>query len=193
MVVLHVAKVLRVLTVAPLMALIMLAVLFFRDPVAIGGPGFFAASVGFLTVLPLMAYPLQPVCPHFRGKGREGQRTLAMIFAVLGYILGCGMAFAAKAPEKLRIIFLGYLFSGILVALFNLLHVRASGHACGVTGPFVILALFGQWAGCLGVIPLAVVWWSSLKAKRHTPEQLIAGTILPFFGLAAATVLIRGL
>lgn len=190
---LHVAKTLRVLTVAPLMALVMLIVLFAKDPAAIGGLGLFAASVGFLTVLPLLGYPLQPLFPHFRGKGREGQRNLAMIFAVLGYILGCVTAFAAHAPERLKIIFLAYLFSGVLVVLFNfLLHIRASGHACGVAGPFAILAFFGQWAGCLGVIPLAIVWWSSLKAGRHTLEQLIAGTILPFFGLTLASLLIRG-
>lgn len=191
--VLHIAKALRILTVAPLMALVMLLVLFFRDPAAIGGPGFFAAAVVCLTVLPLLAYPLQPVFPHFRGRGREGQRTLAMIFAVLGYVGGCVLAFAAHAPARLKIIFLAYLFSGILVVVFNLLlHVRASGHACGVTGPFAILAFFGQWAGCLGIVPILIVWWSSLKAKRHTPEQLIAGTILPFFALTAAALLVQG-
>ena len=172
------------------MALVMLIILYVWAPATFGNPAFFISSVVFLTVLPLLAYPLQPLFPHFRDRGREGQRTLAMVFAVAGYLLGSGEAFLANAPVRLKVIFLSYLLSGFLVVLFNkLLHVRASGHACGMAGPFAILASFGQWAGCLGAPLLAVVWWSSLKTARHTPGQLIAGTVLPLFALMAATVL----
>lgn len=185
------AKAIRILTVAPFMAFVMLVVLFVRDSAAFGTPALFAASIMFLTLFPLLAYPLQPLFARYRGKGREGQRTLAMIFAVAGYVLGCAMAFLAHSPDRLKIIFLSYLFSGVLMILFNkLIQVRASGHACGVAGPFAILAFFGQWVSCLGILLLAVVWWSSLKAGRHTPGQLIAGTALPFFALAAAAALV---
>lgn len=187
---LHLAKAFRVLMVAPVMALVMLLILYIRVPSVFGSPLFFAAAVLFLTVLPLLGYPLQPLFPHFREKGREGQRTLAMIFAVAGYIAGCGLAFFTHAPGGLKVIFLSYLFSGALVVLFNkLLHLRASGHACGVAGPFAILACFGQWASVLGVPILAVVWWSSLKTHRHTAGQLAAGTVIPLAGLLAAVLL----
>jgi hypothetical protein len=187
----HLAKIFRILAVAPIMALLMLAILCMQDPVIFGNPALFASSVVFLTLLLLLAYPLQALFPYYRCKGREGQRTLAMIFAVAGYFLGCVVAFLAQAPDRLKIIFLCYLFSGILLVLFNkLLHARVSGHACGVAGPFAILAFFGQWAGCLGFPMLAVVWWSSLKMGRHTPGQLIIGTVLPLFALAAATALV---
>lgn len=177
--------------VAPLMALVMLLVLFIRTPAAFGSPALFAASVAFLTVLPLLGYPLQRFIPHFKNKGREGQRTLAMIFAVAGYVLGCVLAFAARAPGKLKVIFLAYLLSGVFVVLLNkLLHVRASGHACGVAGPFAILACFGQWAAALGLPLLAVVWWSSLKTHRHTLWQLTAGTLVPLAALAVAVALV---
>ena len=187
----HLAKAFRILTVAPLMALVLIVILYTRDPAAFGSPALLASAVVFLTLLPLLAYPLQPLFPRYRGKGREGQRTLAMIFAVAGYVLGCGAAWLTQAPDRLKIIFLCYLLSGILVVLFNkLLHVRASGHACGVAGPFAVLAACGQWAGCLGIPLLAAVWWSSLKTGRHTPGQLIAGTVLPLLALAAAAALV---
>ncbi|HEX2937307.1 MAG TPA: hypothetical protein VHO66_00100 [Ruminiclostridium sp.] len=187
----YIAKVCRIVTVAPFMAGTMLVVLFINNPVVFGNSAFFAAALVFLTVLPLLAYPLQPLFSHYRSKGREGQRTLAMLFAAAGYVLGCALAFIAHAPNSLKIIFLSYLFSAILIILFNkLIHVRASGHACGVAGPFAILVFFGQLAGFLGIIPLVIVWWSSLKAKRHTPGQLIVGTALPFLALAAAMTLI---
>lgn len=190
----YIAKVCRIVTVAPLMAGTMLIVLFVNNPVAFGNSAFFAAALVFLTILPLLAYPLQPLLSHYRNKGREGQRILAMLFATAGYVLGCAIAFIAHAPNSLKIIFLSYLFSAILIILFNkLIHVRASGHACGVAGPFAILILFGQWVGLLGIIPLAIVWWSSLKAKRHTPGQLIVGTALPFLALASVMALIYAL
>ena len=185
----HFAKVLRILTVAPLMALVMLILLYLKMPAAFGNPILFAAAIVFLTGFPLLAYPLQPLFRRYRGKGREGQRTLAMIFAVIGYLLGYAAALLAHAPRPLKIIFLAYLFSGILVVVFNkVFPVRASGHACGVAGPFVILAFFGQWTCLLGILPTAAVWWSSLKANRHTPVQLAEGTVLPFIALAAAAL-----
>ena len=177
------------------MALVMLIILYACDPAAFGSPLLFVCSAVFLTALPLLAYPLQPLFPHFRSKGREGQRNLAMIFAVAGYILGCGAAFFAHAPKRLLIVFATYLLSGVLVVAFNRLsHVRASGHACGMAGPFAMLASFGLWAaGCLGIPLLAVVWWSSLKTGRHTASQLFAGTLIPLFALGAATALVTAL
>ena len=38
----------------------------------------------FLVVLPLLAYPLQKYIPHFKDSGRDGQRSLAMIFSAAG-------------------------------------------------------------------------------------------------------------
>jgi hypothetical protein len=181
------SKAVRVLTVAPLMALLMLTILYFRDPALFGGVLYYILAVVFLTVFPLLAYPLQPLFPAFRDKGREGQRTLAIYFAVAGYIGGCLSAAVLRAPEAVWIIFLCYLASGTLVMLSNkLLHFRASGHACGVTGPFILLLFFGQPAGFLGIPLLALVWISSIAMKRHTAPQLLGGTAIPILALSIA-------
>ena len=184
------AKAIRVLTVAPMMALVMLLVLYVRDSPLFGSPAAFVLLLLFLVVFPLLAYPMQPLIKKYKDKGREGQRALAMDFAVAGYIGGCLSAVLLHAPKSVWIIYLSYLLSGILVMLLNkLLHFRASGHACGVTGPFAILVYFGQPLGFLGIPLLAIVCLSSLRMKRHTAWQLLGGTVIPVAALAIAVMI----
>ena len=92
------SKIIRVVTVPPLMALFMLLVLEWRDPRFFGSLLHFLLSVVFLAFFPLLAYPLQPLFPSFKDKGREGQRTLAICFAVAGYVGGCASALLFRAP-----------------------------------------------------------------------------------------------
>ena len=79
--------VVRVLSIAPLLAAIMLTVLFVTRPELFRAWYTYASMMATLGVLPVLAYPLQRFIPKFRDEGRKGQRTLAMIFAVAGYIL----------------------------------------------------------------------------------------------------------
>lgn len=178
------AKLIRVMTVAPFMALFMLIILYVHDRPLFGGPVNFVLLILFLVVFPLLAYPLQPFIKKYKVRGREGQRALAIGFAVAGYIGGCLSGLLLHAPKSVWIIYLSYLVSGILIALTNkLMHFRASGHACGVTGPFAILICFGQTCGYLGIPVLALAWLSSLQMKRHTNRQLIGGTLIPIAAL----------
>lgn len=180
----------RVFTVAPIMALVMLLVLFFHEPLFFGNIIEFFLLVLFLVVLPLLAYPLQPLIKQFKYKGREGQRTLALIFAVAGYFLGCLFAAVLGAPQNVWFIYLSYMLSGSLVALFNkVFRFRASGHACGISGPFMLLVYFGQQIGYVGFAVLALVWAVSLYMKRHTTAQFIIGALIPF---AALGILVLG-
>lgn len=181
------AGMIRKLTVAPIMAFIMLVTLYLKDSSLFGSLTHFILSVLFLTIFPLLAYPLQPFIKHYKNKEREGQRTLAMIFAVAGYMGGFLSGLLLNAPKSIRILYLCYLLSGVLIALFNkVLHLRASGHACGVTGPFIILMYFGQAAGYFGIPILAVVGWASLTIRRHTIWQLIGGSVIPIIALGIA-------
>lgn len=184
----------RVLTVAPFMALLMLLVLYFCSPGFFGDTATFLLIVLFLVVLPLLAYPLQPLIKPYKDKGRDGQRTLAIIFAVSGYVLGCLSALVFNAPANVFTIYLSYLLSGAGVMLINkLFRFRASGHACGITGPFALLVYFGQSCGYfIGLPVLAAAWLSSLYMKRHTNAQFIVGAIIPF-AMLGVIVLIKSL
>lgn len=184
------AKILRVVTLAPLMALVILCILYILRPELFGGALEFGLAVLFLTVFPLLGYPLQPITPYFRKKGREGQRNLAMIFAVVGYIAGCITALCMDAPYGLRFIYFSYLFSGVLLVGCNkICGLRASGHTCGIMGPFALLAVFGQPWALLGAPVLAAACWASLHMKRHTAIQLAAGALVPLIALLPAALL----
>lgn len=164
------------------MALIMLLTVFFCSGADVfGSAADLIFAILFLSVLPVLAYPMQKFIPSYKDKGREGQRNLAIIFAVAGYVLGCIAALITRAPAGVWIIYLEYLFSGLGIFIFNkAFKIKASGHACGVAGPAILLAGFGIYCAA---IPAAVIFglvvWSSLRMKRHTAPQLIAGTIIP--------------
>ena len=87
-------KVIRVITVAPVLALIMAGLVAGSCKDVFPSSWHLAYSIFFLGVLPLLAYPLQKYIPAYKDKGREGQRNLAIIFAVAGFAMGCVMSFA---------------------------------------------------------------------------------------------------
>lgn len=182
------AKTIRILTLAPLLALETLMLLRLSRPELFRGTWDIAFPILFLTILPLLAYPLQYCIPPLRRKGREMQRKLAILLAVVGYFGGAIWAFASGAAAWLQVLMLTYLISGALIALFNrLLHIRASGHACGVSGPVLyLLGLLGGKA-LWGLLMMPLLWWASRVLKRHTGGQLLWGSALS----AAALVLAR--
>lgn len=170
-------KVIRVATVPPLIALLLFITLGLYNEIS-----WIDALLGvlFIGILPILAYPAQRFIPYFKDKGREGQRNLAIIFAVVGYIVGCTLALIFNAPAKVVLIYLDYLLSGILIAVFNkLFNLRASGHACGIVGPVAMLIYFGLYIpAIIGLVLTVLVFISSIGMKRHTLLQLIGGSLI---------------
>lgn len=183
----HGAKIIRLLTVAPLMAMVALSIILLVSPEIFRNNGNYFIALLFLTVLPLLGYPLQPFIPGFCDKGRDGQRNLAIIMAVFGYVLGIFYVLLTRATQGLLVIYLTYLLSGIGIAIFNkVLKVRASGHTCGIAGPIALLFYVIGYKALWGLIVLIMVFWASLKIKRHTMSQLIWGSIIPLAALFVA-------
>jgi hypothetical protein len=182
------AKLIRTLTIAPVGALVLVSVLYFDKGASFGNIISYLLSIIYLTVLPVLAYPLQPYIPGFRDKGREGQRNLAIIMATIGYLCGILTLLFMKATKMLWMVYLVYFFSGIGIALFNkILKIRASGHACGIVGPIALASYFIGIRGILtGVIIFFLVCWSSIKLKRHTISQLLWGSLIPLIALLSA-------
>lgn len=176
-----ITKTIRILTIAPVMALATLITLFVCDAEIFGEAYNFIIAVFFLFILPVFAYPLQPFIPKFKDKGREGQRNLAMIFAVVGYVAGCVTNLFLNAPVYLWLIYLDYLISGALVVIINkVFHLRASAHACGIVGPGALLCYMGV---PMALIPTAILYfaamWASIQMKRHTLWQFLGGAVIP--------------
>lgn len=178
------SKALRVITIAPVMALMLLTLIFLLRPEYLGGFSGYILAVLFLVVFPILAYPLQPFIPGYRDRGREGQRSLAMVMAGIGYCLGIITAILTKAVFELWVIYLTYFISGFLIIILNkVFGIKASGHACGAAGPvFAMIYLLGPIYAA-GFALLAAVYWSSLRMKRHSFFELLLGTIVPLAAL----------
>lgn len=182
-------RAIRVVTVPPVFALALLLTVYFRQPGAFDSVWQLIWSILFLSVLPVLGYPLQSCIPHFRDQGREGQRSLAMICSVSGYLLGFAAALLTQASRTLAVIFLEYLLCGIAMLVFNrCFHLRASGHACGIVAPVLLLAAFKRYAAAaLGALLIVPVLLSSVKTGRHSAMQLLGGGLI-----AAACLALTG-
>ena len=173
------AMAIRVITVPPVMAAILILVLWTgKDGVIPTAMDALAAFI-FLSVLPLLAYPVSALIPQLRKKGREGQRNLAFAMSVLGYIGAWLYGTLCHRGSAMLFIFGTYLFSVCILLVFNkLLHLRASGHACSVTGPILLIIYFlGGWWTPLFAAVYAAILWASVVTKRHTVREFLLGTV----------------
>lgn len=171
-------KIIRLLTIPPIMAAALFLIL---GVYGILSPIDSALGILFIAVLPVLSYPLQPIIPYFKDRGREGQRNLAIVFSVVGYVLGCILALIFNAPiNTVVFIYLDYLLSGILIAVFNkAFHLKASGHACGIVGPVAMLLYYGLYLpAAIGAVLVIPVFISSIMMKRHTFLQLLGGSAI---------------
>ena len=176
----RIATIIRKLTIPPTFAVILLLTAYIAYPNEMGSVWYVLGGILCLAVLPAMAYPLQKYIPGFKDKGRNGQRTLAMIFSFIGYLLGAALAYILNAPNTVKIIALEYLFCGITMLICNkVFKFKASGHACGVIGPIFMMAYLGLYIPALVctlfVIP---VFAASIQTKQHTAPQLLGGSVI---------------
>lgn len=186
-------KTVRKLTTVPVIATIFMVIMLIFRSTVFSGIIQWLYSVFFIGLMPLLAYPLQRFFPHFKDAGRNGQRTLAMIFSVAGYVICCVLGLIFSASPGLWVIYLQYLLCIVILVVFDrIFHFKASGHACGVIGPILLSIYFGLYPAAIVGVPIAVLTViASLKTKRHTPLQLAVGGAVPFF-VIAVLILIFG-
>ena len=173
-----IAKVIRMITVPPVMVAALLTLLFFFDDV-FPTPLDFVLALIFLAVLPVLAYPVQMLVPKWREGGRKVQRLLAFIFSFIGYSAAVIVSIVRDAVPNLLYISAVYLVSVILLTLFNCFSPwRASGHACSIAGPILLICLFsGYYAIPAGLLVFAASFWASVYMKRHTVREFLLGAL----------------
>ena len=172
-----ICKLIRIITVAPIAALVTVLMLnFMKDGFFVNARHFWTAILT-LTLLPLLAYPISLV--KQKDERRRFQRSLAILFAVVG-IAGTVCSFANGGSKGERVLYLTYLLSGIMIALSSfILKRKSSGHACGISGPVTLLTYFLSPLCACGYFLLIPVFEASLKMKRHTLSQLVSGSAIP--------------
>lgn len=186
------AKSIRVITVPPLLAAILMTLLYLFRPDFFAGIGDLLAGILFLAIIPTLAYPLSALIPPLRKKGRAGQRKLAFVTNGVGYIGGVIYALATNASSELKFIYFTYLASVLFLIFFNkVLHLRASGHACGIVGPLIVSVYFLGWYWAFPAALIAIgVAWSSLYLSRHTKKDLALGSLSAFAAFALCLCII---
>ena len=108
---------------------------------------------------------------------------LALVFSVLGYLIGFLAAVLDDGAAMEKVVFGTYLISGTTLAVCTLLHFKASGHTCGCSGPIAALSIFINPWFLVGYVLLTPIIWSSIRLKRHTALQLLAGCVIPVLAM----------
>ncbi len=190
------AKIIRIITIAPIMALLLITLLLILRPEAYNGLYMYFVCFACLCVIPSLSYPIEKKW-HWCGKfhpdfdGRKSSRRLAIYFSLFGYAVLTLISFLTHQPRLLNVLCLTYLFSGFLIFLFSVvIKYDASGHACGFIGPVAFLSYNVNWY-FLFLLPLfLVIFWSSLKLNRHSVEQVLLGGIFPVVSMIIALLIL---
>lgn len=178
------AKVVRVLTAPPIMALcLVLLVATSNHNIFRSGTDLWMALLG-LVVIPTLAYPIEWLKNGKSNELRNKERYLAFILNLVGYLLFFAYGLITHAPSGLRTISTCYFLAVVILIIINkMTPFHASGHACCVSGA-LILALYlvsWKWLGACLIVGALMVW-ASLELRRHTPKELLLG----FFALLLA-------
>lgn len=117
--------------------------------------------------------------------GVRQQRAPVFIMAGISMVIGAAMLLALDAPFRL-FSEIGAIFLGLVVCLLANLVWKLSVHSAVAT--YVALALLAPLAPvgpALALVVAAVVGWSRILLKDHTPTQVLAGQVV---GCAVYTV-----
>ncbi|HWQ76643.1 MAG TPA: hypothetical protein VN441_15150 [Syntrophomonas sp.] len=172
------AKFIRIVSVPPVLVTALIVILAVaRDDVFTSTIDIVMALI-FLALIPVIAYPLSVLIPEIKEKGREGQRNLAFILTAVGYVIVWLYGLLSACNQNLQLLFTSYLLSVVILLILNkLLKIRASGHGCSITGPIVLVSYFLGFQGfVVGCVAYALIFWASIRTKRHTPQEFIFGT-----------------
>lgn len=172
------SKIIRVVTAPAILAVLVAAVLCFEREAGEPFYEYFLFAL-FIGIIPILSYPICRLIPKLREKGRDFERKMSFVTSVIGYTAGFVYALIAPVPRTLLVAYVSYFASVVILTFFNkVVKVRASGHACGIFGPLLLVVLLcglKYLAPC--VLILAGVVFSSLYLKRHTVTELVFGAL----------------
>lgn len=173
------AKIIRIITIPPIEALVMLLILYRLKQEEFGNLGNLLMAVLFLTVIPICSYP---IASRKRGKQdmRNNQRNMAFIFNFLSYLAAMLIGYCVGCTRMLQWILNGYFLAVLILTIVNkVFKIRASGHACSCTFPYLILSYyFGGYVTVICLILYLAEFWASVELKRHTIKEFLGGTIV---------------
>lgn len=186
------AKGIRSITAPPVLITVFILVLAEKSDGTILNGLQCGISIICLGIIPILAYPMQRCMPKYKNEGRKGQRKLAFIFTLTGYVLAWFYGVISKTNEEVMLVYTTFLLAAFLLSLCNaVIKVRASGHMCSVAAPMMLLIYFLGWKAAIPcLLVVCMVSWSSISLKRHSVQELAAGMCIGIVGFLIAAFLI---
>ena len=103
------AQAVRILTTPPVFSALMCTLLYVLVPGSFASLGHYLLAIVCLSLLPVLAYPVSYLIPALRRGGRKTQRNLALVFSVLGYLIGFLAAVLDGGAAMEKVVFGTYL------------------------------------------------------------------------------------
>lgn len=171
------AKIIRIITVPPVEALVMLLLLYGVKRADFGSAGNLLMAILFLAVIPACSYPLAAK-GNTREESRRNQRKMAFIFNFASYLAAMLAGYGTGCSGMLQWILNGYFGAVLILTIINkVFKIKASGHACSCTLPYLFISYYLGWpAAVICVILYIAEFWASVELKRHTVKEFILGS-----------------
>ncbi len=186
-----IAMIIRVATVPPIMIALLLVALFFQQPNIFHNNTDYAVSLITLGICPILVYPVWAAVPKLKATGRDGQRKLAFVGTLIGYAAAFLYGEISGVTPELKLLFRTYFIAVVVLTFFNkALKIKASGHACSVVSPALMMIYFQNWLlVSVWVLIIAISFWGSLISEHHKPKELAWGSIICILAFVASCLI----
>lgn len=112
--------------------------------------------------------------PHI---DRREDRIKPFLFSLTCAVAGLAAVYLAGAPAVIKAVSWSVVVTGAIVTATTAVW-KVSLHAAGISAiAFILVALFG-WFALPVVLCIPLVYWARLTLNKHTPTQLLVGSIL---------------
>lgn len=171
------AKIIRIVTIPPIEALVMLLILYGVRRTEFGNADGLLVSILFLALIPACAYPVSVKMKN-KEDIRSNQRNMAFTFNFLSYFVGMLTGRLMECSELVQWILLSYFLSVLILTVMNkVFHIKASGHACSCALPYMFLSQYlGRYVAAVCLLLYFAEFWASVELKRHTMEEFLQGS-----------------
>lgn len=184
------AKIIRMMTVPPVLATVMLLIGYLVHKEDFATVPVLGLNIFLLAIVPVLAYPIASIKKDEAKSIRERQRKLAFLLNLCGYLAAWLMGAATHCSKILMTVLSSYVIAVLLLSLLNkVLKVRASGHACSCVLPYLFM---GNWLGAAAagvcIILYIIEFWASVFLKRHTIKEFLMGSMTAVIAFGAVFI-----
>ena len=173
------AKIIRIITIPPIEVFVMLLILYGSRREEFGTSGNLMMAILFLSVIPICSYPIAARKKN-QEENRNNQRKMAFVFNFLSYMAAMLIGYYVGCNKMLQSIFNSYFLAVMILTIINkVFKIRASGHACSCTLPYLILSYYLGWiAAAICLVCYLAEFWASVELKRHTVKEFLLGSVV---------------